>query len=196
MIIRKLFRFEGSHIVRNCSSERCKKNYHGHSYVVEVLLYADSLDAGHMVYDFGLFKGTIKDVIDSFDHTHSMWNKEDKETQDFFHKHNERLVTMPVSPSAEGYSAMLAFVIGRILKNTEFNNQEGEILLHSVRVAETVTGWAEANEADAWSMFGRNFTLKDIVFSDQIKAEWQNPQMWDDLIAEKKFINPKIIPTH
>ncbi len=30
MIIRKKFKFEGAHIVRNCSTDRCKKSIHGH----------------------------------------------------------------------------------------------------------------------------------------------------------------------
>jgi len=38
MLIRKLFRFENAHIVRNCSSDRCSRSLHGHSYVVEFLL--------------------------------------------------------------------------------------------------------------------------------------------------------------
>ncbi|MBY0444649.1 MAG: 6-carboxytetrahydropterin synthase, partial [Burkholderiales bacterium] len=44
MLIRKLFKFENAHIVRNCSSERCRSSIHGHSYRVEVLLEANALD--------------------------------------------------------------------------------------------------------------------------------------------------------
>jgi 6-pyruvoyl tetrahydropterin synthase/QueD family protein len=68
MLIRKLFRFENAHIVRNCSSDRCSRSIHGHSYQVEILLEAHALDNGQMIYDFGLLKGHIKDLIDSFDH--------------------------------------------------------------------------------------------------------------------------------
>ncbi|MEL0028882.1 MAG: 6-carboxytetrahydropterin synthase, partial [Perlucidibaca sp.] len=46
MLIRKLFRFENAHIVRNCSSDRCRRSIHGHSYQVEVLLEAHALDHG------------------------------------------------------------------------------------------------------------------------------------------------------
>ncbi|MBP8064536.1 MAG: 6-carboxytetrahydropterin synthase QueD, partial [Acinetobacter sp.] len=31
MIIRKLFKFENAHVVRNCTSDRCKRSIHGHS---------------------------------------------------------------------------------------------------------------------------------------------------------------------
>lgn len=46
MLIRKKYTFEGAHIVRNCSSDRCKKSIHGHSYIVEVLFTSDKLDNG------------------------------------------------------------------------------------------------------------------------------------------------------
>lgn len=59
MLIRKLFKFENAHVVRNCTSDRCKRSIHGHSYKVELLLKASKLDHGQMVYDFGLLKGVI-----------------------------------------------------------------------------------------------------------------------------------------
>lgn len=62
MLIRKLFKFENAHVVRNCTSDRCKRSIHGHSYKVELLLKASKLDHGQMVYDFGLLKGVIKDL--------------------------------------------------------------------------------------------------------------------------------------
>ncbi len=34
MIIRKLFEFENAHIVRFCSSSRCKSSIHGQHYLV------------------------------------------------------------------------------------------------------------------------------------------------------------------
>ena len=44
MIIRKLYRFEASHIVRNCSSDRCKYSVHGHSFRVELFLTTDDVE--------------------------------------------------------------------------------------------------------------------------------------------------------
>lgn len=197
MVIRKLFRFEGAHIVRNCSSDRCKKSIHGHSYTVEVFLEADKLDKGCMVYDFGLFKGTIKDFVDSFDHAYSMWDKETPEYQTFINKHSDRVVTMPISPSAEGYALLIAFVVDKILKNTDFKNGEDENLrLHKVIVAETITGYAEADIYDVTNMFASSFGLEDIIFSDEIKEEWKDPGMWDKLIAGEKFVNPTVKLTH
>jgi len=196
MIIRKLFKFEGAHIVRNCSSVRCKKSIHGHSYVVEVFFTAKGFDNGQMLLDFGLMKGTIKDIVDSFDHAYSMWNKESDEFQKFMMENSDRYITMPVSPSAEAYSLMLLFIIDRIVKATEFNNGEQGVEVSSVRVAETVTGWAESFRDDLdWV----DFKLEDIVFSDGVKAEWNNPEMYDKLISfhsdsslPKPFINSPV----
>jgi 6-pyruvoyltetrahydropterin/6-carboxytetrahydropterin synthase len=77
MLIRKLFKFENAHIVRNCTSDRCRRSIHGHSYQVELILSAHRLDHGQMVYDFGLLKGVIRDLIDSFDHAICFWDQDD-----------------------------------------------------------------------------------------------------------------------
>ena len=193
MIIRKQFTFEGAHIVRNCSSDRCKRSLHGHSYIVEVFFTSDKLDNGMMVYDFGLTKGTIKDIIDSFDHAYSMWNKEKTDFKKFIKKESARWIEMPVSPSAEMYSLMFFFIIDKILQNTQFNNGEGNVQLSSVRVHETATGYAESFREDLkfW-----DYQLGDIIFSNQIKEEWKDPKMYDKLINNIQFINPIITPTH
>ena len=101
MIIRKLYKFEASHIVRNCSSDRCKYSVHGHSFRVELFLTADRLDDGQMVYDFGLLKGTVKDLLDGFDHAALFWDKEAAEYQKLMKSQSKRWVQLPVSPTAE-----------------------------------------------------------------------------------------------
>lgn len=200
MIIRKKFTFEGSHIVRNCSSDRCKRSLHGHGYVVEVFLTAKGFDNGMMIYDFGLMKGTIKDFIDSFDHAHSLWNMEKEEDKNFFKQYSLRWIEMPVSPSAEGYALMFTYVIDQILRNTEFCNGEQEVKVHAVRVHETTTGYAEASMQDVISYRAmampehQKLTLSNIGLSDQIKVEWQDSSMWDKLIKGVKFKNPAITP--
>ncbi len=194
MIIRKKFKFEGAHIVRDCSSDRCKKSLHGHSYVVEVFLTSDQLDFGQMIYDFGLTKGTIKDIIDSFDHAYAMWNKESDEFKTFIKNNSDRYVEMPVSPSAECFSLTILFILNKILDATKFNNGEGNVKIQSVRVHETDTGYAEAFIDDLkWF----SYDLKDIHFSQAIKNEWGDPEMYDKLIRyhseshiAQPFINP------
>lgn len=193
MIIRKQFSFEGAHKVLNCSSDRCKFSLHGHSYIVEVFFTADHVDNGQMVYDFGLTKGTIKDIIDSFDHAYSMWDKEKTDFKKFIKKESARWIEMPVSPSAEMYSLMFFFIIDKILQNTQFNNGEGNVQLSSVRVHETATGYAESFREDLkmW-----DYQLEDIIFSNQIKEEWKDPKMYDKLINHISFVNPIITSTH
>lgn len=196
MIIRKKFSFEGAHIVRNCTSKRCRQSVHGHGYSVEVFFTSKGFDNGMMVYDFGLMKGNIKDIIDSFDHAYSMWEKESDEFKNFIKKNSERWVMMPVSPSAEAYSLMFLFIIDKIIKATEFNNGEQKVEVCSVRVHETKTGYAEAFLDDLdWF----NFKLEYITFSDGVKSEWKDPLMYDKLTEwdksdknEKLFINPVI----
>lgn len=183
MIIRKLFKFEGAHIVRNCSSVRCKRSIHGHSYTVECFFKSKGLDNGMMVMDFGLMKGTIKDFVDGFDHAYSMWNKESDKFKAFITENSDRWIDMPVSPSAEAYAIMFFKVLDGIVKATEFNNGEQEVELHSVRVHETTTGYAEAFREDLdWVDFG----LEDIVVSDGVKSEWSDPEMFDKLVEASK----------
>ncbi len=193
MLIRKLFKFENAHIVRNCSSDRCKRSIHGHSYQVEVLLEAHSLDNGQMVYDFGLLKGTIKDIIDSFDHAITFWDKDDadyiKACKDF----SARWVSLPVSPSAEQFSRVIFFWVRAILNNTQMNNGEADdISVHSVIVHETATGYAQCFGYDVDNERMGKLSLDAFDFSEQVKAEWADPQMYDKLKAGEPFINPTV----
>jgi 6-pyruvoyltetrahydropterin/6-carboxytetrahydropterin synthase len=199
MIIRKLFKFEGAHIVRNCSSIRCKKSIHGHSYVVEVFFSSDGLDNGQMVMDFGLMKGNIKDLIDSFDHAYSMWDKESDEFKKFMVENSERYITMPVSPSAEAYALMFLMLVDKVVKATEFNNGEVNVEVTSVKVHETVTGYAEAfiDDLDPSKFKHEPFKLEDIKFSQGIMDEWKDPDMYNKLIeadenGTKCFINEAV----
>jgi 6-pyruvoyltetrahydropterin/6-carboxytetrahydropterin synthase len=194
MIIRKLLHFEGAHIVRNCSSERCKKSIHGHSYIVELFFTSDGFDSGQMVLDFGLFKGPIKEFVDSFDHSYSMWNKESEDFKTFMKINSDRWVSMPCSPSAESYALMFLCVIDRIIMATQFNNGEKKVRISSVRVHETATGYAEAFREDLpWV----DYTMYDIEFSEGIKREWTDPDMFKKLIKAylgdtKCFVNPVV----
>jgi len=190
MIIRKLFKYENAHIVRNCSSERCAHSIHGHSYKIELFFTADKLDNGMMIMDFGLMKGNIKDIIDSFDHALTVWDK-DKDLVEIAKKSSDRYIVLPMSSSAEAQAVLFFKIIKKMLKKTKFNNGEKNVRLVSVRVHETDTGYAEAFEKDLKLI---DFKLKDIEFSEQIKKEWKDPKMWDKLLSKKKYIfkNPKI----
>lgn len=189
MIIRKLYKFEGAHIVRNCASVWCRENIHGHSYKVEFFIESDSLDQGCMVVDFTLLHH-IKELVRSFDHAYSIWHRELPEIHEFVNKFTKRVVEMPLSPTAEGYALIFFKVADAILKNTRFKNGEKNIRLKAVRVHETETGYAEASEADRHLM---QFPLNDIVFSAGIQAEWPQKNWWQMLIEGEHFENPATV---
>ena len=115
MLIRKLFKFENAHIVRDCTTQRCSENIHGHSYKIEVLLESNYLDDGQMVYDFGLTKRYIKELIDSFDHAITLWSKDDINYVDTMKTYSNRWVELPVSPSAEQFSRVIYLMVERVL---------------------------------------------------------------------------------
>ena len=177
MEIRKEFKYEMGHIVRNAWSRRCSMNAHGHSYRVEFLFDGSSPDNGQMVTDFGFIKELLHPFVDSFDHAFWLWDRpEDKHIVKFFNENFERVITTPVSTTAE-MQAKLFFtfsdlIINYLIDHNLFKNGEAPemIIASGTRVHETTTGYAEYRPDD-----NDNFPdiyIKDIVFSDQIKKEW------------------------
>ncbi len=192
MRIRKLFKFENAHIVRNCSSDRCRRSIHGHSYQVELILEAHRLDHGQMVYDFGLLKSSIKDLIDSFDHAICFWNKDDPEYVAMCKQFSARWISLPVSPSAEQFSRIIFFWSQQILQQTQMQNGEQDVKVYSVIAHETATGYAQCFAEDITNEQMGKLNLADFAFSEQVKAEWADPNMYDKLIAGEPFINPSV----
>lgn len=192
MLIRKLFKFENAHIVRNCTSDRCKRSIHGHSYKVELLLKASKLDHGQMVYDFGLLKGVIKDIYDSFDHAICFWQNDDPEYIRACKTFSARWVALPVSPSAEQFSRVFFYLADQVLKSTITQNGEGDVEVYSVIVHETDTGYAQSFREDIENEQMGGLSLQDIIFSDQIQAEWADHEMYAKLLQGMKFQNPEV----
>ena len=191
MLIRKLFKFENAHIVRDCSTQRCSENIHGHSYKVEVLLESNYLDDGQMVYDFGLTKLYIKELIDSFDHAITLWSKDDKAYIAAMKQHSNRWIELPVSPSAEQFSRVIYLMVERVLSCTDMQNGEREVKLHSIIVHETETGYAQGFKEDAHSELMGKIALEDIVFSEQVQSEWSDSALWSKLLNNDLIKNPK-----
>ena len=150
MIIRKKFKFEAAHIVRNCSSDRCKKTVHGHSYKVEVFLTSDKLDAGDMIYDFGLMKD-MKEFIDLWDHTMLIWTGDNGQFKVDMRKHSDRWLMLGFNPTAEGMALFFLTIFSYIYADKNMKNQEGDVRIKSVRVHETDTGYAEAFAEDLFN---------------------------------------------
>ncbi|BBL20401.1 MULTISPECIES: 6-pyruvoyl trahydropterin synthase family protein [Acinetobacter] len=192
MLIRKLFKFENAHIVRNCTSDRCKRSIHGHSYKVELLLKANRLDHGQMVYDFGLLKGVIKDLFDSFDHAICFWQNDDQEYIAACKKFSARWIALPVSPSAEQFSRIFFFLAQQVLNSTVTQNGEGDVEVYSVIVHETDTGYAQSFQEDIENRQMGLLQLEQIEFSEQVQQEWADPTMYERLKQGLKFENPGV----
>ena len=194
MLIRKLFRFENAHIVRNCSSDRCSRSIHGHSYQVEILLEAHALDNGQMIYDFGLLKGHIKELIDSFDHAVAFWDKDNAEYIAFCKQFSARWISLPISPSAEQFSRVIFVLVDAVLKQTVMQNGEADVSLHSIIVHETITGYAQCFRDDVENPRMGLIQLDEIVFSEQVCSEWSDYQLFEKLKQGEMFVNPIVKP--
>lgn len=190
MIIRKLFKFENAHVVRGCSTVKCRSSLHGHSYRVELLFESNFLDNGQMVYDFGLMKQNMKDLIESFDHGVSLWSGDDASYLQDMKKHSTRWLELPVSPSAEQISRVLYVMIDKLLQLTSTVNGEKEVKLNSVIVHETQTGYAQCFKEDAYSTQMGVINLQDIVFSEAVLDDFKDGQLFEKMKRDEKFINP------
>lgn len=190
MLIRKLFRFENAHIVRGCSTRRCARSLHGHSYKVELLLEAQALDNGQMVYDFGLLKGDVRELIDAFDHAVTLWSGHDPSYLEAMRQHSERWVLSPVSPSAEQFSRLFFRLVDTALSLTDMSNGEADVRLHSVIVHETETGYAQCFREDADNPRMGHIDLDAITFSPAIVREWHDPRLFERLRLGERQANP------
>ena len=190
MIIRKLFKFENVHIVRGCSTIRCRSSLHGHSYKIELLFESNFLDNAQMVYDFGLMKQNMKSFIDCFDHAITIWDKDEEQYIKDMKNYSDRWIQLPVSPSAEQFSRVIFVMIDRILRLTETVKGEREVKLNSVIVHETDTGYAQCFSQDAYNDNMGKIDLEDIKFSDMIKDDWSDKDLWEKIKQGEKFINP------
>ncbi len=193
MLIRKLFKFENAHIVRGCSSERCRASIHGHSYEIEVLFESNFLDHGQMVFDFGLTKQSIKDLIDSFDHSITLWSGDDADYIADMKRHSSRWVQLPVSPSAEQFCRVIFIMIDKMLSCTKMINGEKEVRLNSVIVHETKTGYAQGFEDDAYSEKMGHIKPEEIIFSDAVREDWHDKELWNKVLVGEIFTNPDTV---
>lgn len=186
MKIRKEFRVESAHIVRNCTSHRCSHSIHGHSAVVEVMLDGNTLDNAGMLYDFGLMKGTVKEFVDSMDHCYILCARDDQEFKDFIMNTCDRYIVVPFNPSAECLSMWIHQVINYIIRHTRTVNGEGTIKCSGVRYHETTTGWAESSMEDlqvTWNPdWSDNLKYK---FSEGVMKDWSQDLKRIFLLGEK-----------
>lgn len=193
MIIRKRYKIEVGHTVRNASSYRCSHSYHGHSAVIDVFLEGRQLDNAQMLMDFGLMKEAIGPWIDSQDHCMVLCDKDDPETIEFFKKFNDRYIILPFNPTAEMLSIFIMHYINRILDNTQFNNGEDRVRCVNVEYNETVTGMARCDLVDETINWNDKWD-DEIVFSDGVKRDWSealktimNGGIWENPVIEQQI---------
>ena len=188
MEIRKEFRVESAHIVRNCTSERCSHSIHGHSAVIEVLFRGRVLDNAQMLVDFGLMKGSIKQFIDSMDHCYLLCSKDDPKFREFIKSSCDRYIELPFNPSAEMLSMFIMVGVQYILDHTRFCNGEHQVAVSGVRYHETTTGYAQCDVEDC-NRYMATLSWDDIVFSDGVKKDW-SPELRDLMEYGKTIENP------
>lgn len=191
MIIRKLYDFENAHIVRFCGSKRCRTAIHGHSYKCEVLLASNFLDNAGMVYDFGYMKLGIRDIIDCFDHSTTIFSGDSDEYKSDIKKHSARWIEIPLNPSAEQFCRIFFVFIDRLLNLSEFSNGEKNVTLHSIIVHETATGYAQCFREDAYNAQMGEINLSDIKFSPAILDDLRDKKIFEKLIGGEKFVFEK-----
>ena len=190
MKIRKEFRVESAHIVRNCTSHRCSHSIHGHSAVIELILEGNQLDNAGMLYDFGLMKGTVKEFIDSMDHCYILCSKDSDEFKYFIKKNCDRWIEIPFNPSAECLAMFIQWWVNYIINHTKTSNGECGFLCTAVKYHETTTGYAESSFndlADIWKSEWKEYT--NYKFSDGVIKDWSK-DLCDILIARQTITNP------
>lgn len=167
MEIRKLFKVENAHVVRNCSTSKCSESIHGHSVKIELVLEGSKLDDAGMLYDFGLLKeGPIGDFIDSLDHCYLLCSKDNKDFRNMIKNNSSRWIEFPFNPTAECMAIFIHVFVNKILDHIIPSNNEGPIHCSQVIYHETDTGYAKATDKDAVSIWKNNWY--DILFSDNL----------------------------
>ena len=144
-----------------------------------------------MVYDFGLMKQNIKTIIDSFDHATTIYSGDSDEYKNDLKKHSARWIEIPLNPSAEQFCRIFFVMIERLLELSVMNNGEREVKLHSVIVHETDTGYAQCFKKDAYNVKMGEVNLSEIVFSEGVRAEWEDAELFEKIKLGKKIVNPK-----
>ena len=145
--IRKQFKFEMAHQLKDSYSAACHENLHGHSYVLEVYLSSQKVDKNGMVVDFGEVKDVIGDYVNSWDHSLTMPVFFDKAYLDMLKQYTKKMRITSYNPTAEYMAKEMFREINSMLKDYQ-EKKYGEMLWEctKIRLHETTTGWAEYYE--------------------------------------------------
>jgi len=140
--IRKKYRVEYAHQLKNAFTECCFKTIHGHSGVVELFFSSEKLDQNNMVVDFGEISSKIKTyLMDLFDHALFMPNTMDERYLSTLGEFNEKLTIVDENPTAEYFARLMFNQITELLNKEP--NHSNLFKLTKVRFHETESGYAE-----------------------------------------------------
>lgn len=125
--------FEAAHRLYsvNTYSEECRKNVHGHSYKVTVVVRRSELNEAGMVIDFKKLKKIMKEQIEDV-YDHGCVLKYDDPLVDAVSKHCSKLVVSNVSPTAEWMSQQFYKHLSDALKK-----EDSALAVEYVAVQET-----------------------------------------------------------
>jgi 6-pyruvoyltetrahydropterin/6-carboxytetrahydropterin synthase len=142
--VSKSFHFDMAHALLNYDG-LCK-HIHGHSYSLVITIIGKPItDAGHnklgMVMDFGELKSVVKGhVIDYFDHSLVIRRGAENYIPTEHHEMYEKVHLVDFQPTCENLVVNIAEKIRPLLSPG--------IGLHSIRLYETVTSYAEWYASD------------------------------------------------
>lgn len=126
---------------------------HGHTRRVEVVVAAETLDAGDMVCDFAALRVVVQEVVGRFDHSLAV-NSQDPDLRALkgSGRLGERLIVFPgQDPTTEAMAKFIYdHVAARLSADREVIGPTGTVyrlppglVLERVRVGETPSSWAE-----------------------------------------------------
>ncbi|KGQ49725.1 6-carboxytetrahydropterin synthase QueD [Gallibacterium anatis] len=139
--VAKEFSFDMAHLLDGHDG-KCQ-NLHGHTYKLQVIVSGETEDNGAkkgMVIDFADLKRAVNELIISpMDHAFIYDQSSERETKiaQLLQQLNSKTFALPVRSTAEN---LAQFIFQRLQENVGFH-------LHSVRLWETPTSFAEYGEA-------------------------------------------------
>ena len=142
--VTKEFRFEMAHALWNYDGP-CR-NVHGHSYILYVTIAGEPVNdpadpKNGMVIDFSVLKQIVlKNIVDKFDHSVVVSRDFDREKMEMMAKTFGNTVIVDYQPTCENLVADIAATLsGKTPAGT---------WLHSVKLYETATAYAEWYQSD------------------------------------------------
>ncbi len=134
--IRKKFRVEMAHRLGSSYSKECQR-IHGHSYIFEIRISREQLNADGMVVDFKRLNEIVKPVLAQWDHMVVVQASDERMVMG-----DCGVAVVPFNPTAENMARYLheylVLALGPLFGAPSLAPRQ-----LAVRVHETETGWAE-----------------------------------------------------